>query len=109
MRMHPLPQIGRRREIRAMREDPPQSRSGISRESLDHLSPITVAVARDGHGHLRFAVRDSGIGIDPQVLSDLFAPFAQASLGPALEEHDGAVEAVIGSTRVRIGAQRGGA
>jgi PAS domain S-box-containing protein len=39
---------------------------------------VELRVSTAGPGRLRFEVEDSGIGIDPAVLSSLFQPFAQA-------------------------------
>jgi PAS domain S-box-containing protein len=41
---------------------------------------ITVTLAPDGPGMVRFSIADTGIGIDPEVQSRLFRPFVQADV-----------------------------
>jgi PAS domain S-box-containing protein len=39
---------------------------------------VTVTTVNDEQGHIRVAVRDTGVGIDPRILPSLFVPFEQA-------------------------------
>ena len=50
---------------------------------------VEVVGAGDGMVELRLEVADTGIGIDPEVLTEIFDPFVQAEDAPA-RRHDGA-------------------
>jgi len=72
--------------------------------------PVTVAVARAG-GRVRFSVCDSGPGIDPEILDDIFEPFFRdptrnrrvGGMGLGLAIVRGLVEAMDGSVEVSSG------
>jgi CheY-like chemotaxis protein len=44
---------------------------------------VSLAVTRDGPSHLRFEVSDTGPGIEPHALTEIFAAFAQTKAGAA--------------------------
>jgi PAS domain S-box-containing protein len=44
---------------------------------------VRLAVARADRAHLQFAVSDTGVGIEPEALTEIFAAFAQARAGSA--------------------------
>ncbi len=88
----------------AVRIEPDRVVLVLSDRTEEPWDPATTRAGQDGALYARVKERAPGGPFEAK-----FAPFAQASLGPALEEHDGAVEAAIGSTRVRIGAPPGGA